>query len=80
MSIGYNPVVVRNLLGSFKKAGIVDVQRGSGGAFLISNPKDITIWTLYQAVDTAPLNELVGIHPVALSGEGNRQPPQSPAR
>lgn len=63
MSIGCNPVVVRNLIGSLKKAGIVDVQRGSGGASLIVNPQDITIWTVYQAVDTTPLNELVGIHP-----------------
>lgn len=62
MSIGCNPVVVRNILGSLKKAGIADVQRGSGGAYLITDPENITIWTVYQAVDTAPLEELVGIH------------------
>jgi len=63
MSIGCNPVIVRNLLGSLKKAGIVEVQRGTGGATLIVDPEDITIWTVYQAVDTVPLEELVGMHP-----------------
>lgn len=63
MSIGCNPVVVRNILGSLKKAGIADVQRGSGGAYLITDPEDITIWTVYQAVDTVPLEELIGMHP-----------------
>ena len=63
MSIGCNPVVVRNLLGSLKKTGIVEVQRGTGGATLIVDPEDITIWTVYQAVDTVPLEELVGMHP-----------------
>lgn len=62
-SAGCNPVVVRNLLGSMKKAGIVDVQRGSGGADLIAAPENITIWDIYQAVDKASLDELVGLHP-----------------
>jgi DNA-binding IscR family transcriptional regulator len=63
MSIGSNPVIVRNLIGSLKKAGIVDVQRGSGGASLIVDPEDVTIWDVYQAVDTAALEELIGVHP-----------------
>lgn len=63
MSTGCNPVVVRNLLGSLKKAGIVGVRRGSGGAALVAAPEEITIWTIYQAVDTTPLEEMVGIHP-----------------
>lgn len=62
MSIGSNPVIIRNIIGSLKKAGIVDVQRGSGGASLIVDPKDITILDVYQAVDTVSLNELIGVH------------------
>ncbi|MGG5373233.1 Rrf2 family transcriptional regulator [Enterococcus sp. AZ196] len=63
MSIGSNPVVVRNTLGRLKKAGIVDVQRGTGGAALIMAPEDISIWRVYQAVDTVSLDALVGVHP-----------------
>ena len=63
MSIGSNPAVVRNILGRLKKAGIVDVQRGTGGARLVMDPEDISIWRVYQAVDTATLAELVGVHP-----------------
>ena len=63
ISIGCNPVVVRNILGSLKRAGIVDTQRGTGGAALIAAPENITIWTVYQVVDTASLDELVGMHP-----------------
>ncbi|MDR1483169.1 MAG: Rrf2 family transcriptional regulator [Synergistaceae bacterium] len=62
-SIGCNPVIVRNLIGSLKKAGIVDVQRGSGGAYLVADPETVTIWDVYQAVDTASLGELIGVHP-----------------
>ncbi|MBO0454466.1 Rrf2 family transcriptional regulator [Candidatus Enterococcus murrayae] len=63
MSIGSNPVVVRNTLGRLKKAGIVDVQRGTGGAALVTAPEDISIWRVYQAVDTVSLDALVGVHP-----------------
>jgi DNA-binding IscR family transcriptional regulator len=62
-SVGCNPVIVRNLIGSLKKAGIVGVQRGSGGAFLTAAPETVTIWDVYRAVDTVPLNELIGVHP-----------------
>jgi DNA-binding IscR family transcriptional regulator len=62
-STGCNPVIVRNLIGNLKKAGIVDVQRGSGGASLVAAPEDVTLWDVYQAVDATPLDELMGRHP-----------------
>lgn len=62
MSIGCNPVVVRSLIGSLKKARIVDVRRGSGGTRLVADPEDITLWAVCQAVDAAPLDKLAGIH------------------
>jgi DNA-binding IscR family transcriptional regulator len=63
MSVGCNAVMVRNMLGSLKKAGLVDVQRGSGGASLAVDPEDVTIWDVYQAVDTVSPKELIGLHP-----------------
>lgn len=62
-STGCNPVVVRNLLGSMKKAGIVEVRRGAGGALLLMEPKDITVWAVFSAVDTGSQEELIGLHP-----------------
>jgi DNA-binding IscR family transcriptional regulator len=62
-STGCNPVIVRNLIGNLKKAGIVDVQRGSGGTSLIAAPENVTLWDVYQAVDATPLDELIGLHP-----------------
>ncbi|MDR1533004.1 MAG: Rrf2 family transcriptional regulator [Clostridiales bacterium] len=63
MSTGCNPVIVRNMIGGLKKAGLVNVQRGSGGASLAVAPDNITVWDVYQAVDLIPLNELIGMHP-----------------
>lgn len=61
-SVGCNPVEIRKLLGSLKKAGLIDVSRGPGGAVLKRAPKDITLFDIYSAVDTASLNEIVGVH------------------
>jgi DNA-binding IscR family transcriptional regulator len=62
-SIGCNPVTVRILVGNLKKAGIVSVRRGPGGTSLIAAPETVTIWDVYRAVDTVPLNKLLGVHP-----------------
>jgi len=62
-STGSNSVVIRNILGKLKKAGIIKVQRGTGGASLLLAPTDITIWMVYQAVDDTPLEEIIGVHP-----------------
>lgn len=61
-SVGSNPVEIRKLLGSLKKAGIIDVARGPGGATLRREPKDISLLDIYTAVDSASLNELIGVH------------------
>jgi DNA-binding IscR family transcriptional regulator len=61
-SVGCNPVEVRKLFGALKKAGIIDVERGPGGATLKKEPKDISLLDIYVAVDPASLNELIGIH------------------
>jgi len=62
-STGCNPVMVRNILGSLKKAGLITVQRGIGGTAMKADPRDITIWTVYEAVDPISLNSLIGLHP-----------------
>lgn len=61
-SIGSNPVEIRKLLSSMKKADLIEVSRGPGGAKLKKDPKDISLLDIYNAVDSASLNELIGIH------------------
>ena len=41
-STGCNPVIIRNILSSLKKAGLIPVSRGPGGAELCRDPADIT--------------------------------------
>lgn len=61
-SVGNNPVEIRKLLSGLKKAGIIDVARGPGGAVLKKKPGDITLLDIYNAVDSASLDELIGVH------------------
>lgn len=61
-SIGSNPVEVRKLLSSLKKAGIIDVALGTGGTVLLKDPKDITLYDIYEAVETIPIGNIIGIH------------------
>lgn len=62
-SVGTNPVVIRNLMSSMKKAGIITVQRGTGGASLAKRPEQITLYDIYKAVEPGPEGGLIGIHP-----------------
>lgn len=61
-STGCNPVIIRNILGNLKKAGLVEVKRGTGGATLLVNPETVTIWTVFEAVDKSKLNKLIEFH------------------
>ncbi|GBF37332.1 MULTISPECIES: Rrf2 family transcriptional regulator [Leptospira] len=55
-SIGTNPVVVRNILGKLKKAGLVVSKQGVAGAKLAKSPEEIQLLQIYKAVETeAPL-------------------------
>ena len=61
-STGCNPVVIRNVFGALKKAGIITVARGTGGAKLCKAPSDITLYMIYQAMEPDGLSSLIGIH------------------
>ena len=50
-SVGVNPVVVRNVLGMLKSAGLVHVEPGVGGATLAKAPTDITLLDVFRAVE-----------------------------
>ena len=50
-SVGVNPVIVRNVLGQLKAAGIVTVEPGVGGASLARDPEQITLLDVFHAVE-----------------------------
>ena len=61
-SINVNPVVVRRLLQQLKKAGIVEVKRGSGGAEVAKPLADVTLLDIYRAVDCVGEGQLFHFH------------------
>ena len=50
-SVNVNPVIIRNTLGMLKKAGLVNVEAGVGGASLAKDPTDITLLDVFKAVE-----------------------------
>lgn len=61
-STGSNPVVIRNILSSLKKAGIITVPRGTGGAELCIPPSQITLYQIYSALEPDGVTSIIGIH------------------
>lgn len=62
-STGSNPVVIRNTLSALKKAGIITVPRGTGGAELCIDPSQITLYQIYSALEPDGVTSIIGIHP-----------------
>lgn len=58
-----NPVIIRNIISSLKKAGLITVMRGTGGAELKVSPSEITMYQIYIALEPKGLSSLIGIHP-----------------
>lgn len=51
-SIGVNPVIVRNVTGMLRRAGLVHTQQGSAGAQIARSLKEITLLDVFKAVET----------------------------
>ena len=62
-STGSNPVVIRNILSALKKAGLITVPRGTGGAELCADPSQITLYQIYSALEPNGVTSIIGIHP-----------------
>ena len=61
-SIGNNPVIIRNIMSQLKKAGLLEVKRGTGGT-AVSRPLDkITFLDIYNAVETSSGENLFRFH------------------
>ena len=50
-SVNVNPVIIRKTLGQLKDAGLVTVEAGIGGASLAKDPKKISLWDIFCAVE-----------------------------
>lgn len=61
-SVNVNPVVIRRLLQQLKKAGIVNVTRGSGGTTLEKDADAITLLDVYNAVECVEEDGLFHFH------------------
>lgn len=60
-SVNTNPVVVRRIMGSLKKAGLVDSSPGTRGFYLAKPSSEITLAMIYKAAkDEGPLFPIHG--------------------
>lgn len=50
-SVNVNPVVIRRTLQRLKSAGFIEVKAGSGGASIIKDVQEITLYDVYVAMD-----------------------------
>lgn len=61
-SIGVNPVIVRNVMGNLKEAGLISISQGKSGISLTKTPDQITFYDLYKAVDNVKDKGLFHFH------------------
>ncbi len=77
LSTGCNPVMIRSILSALKKAGILSIRSGTGGATLKLPPAKITLYQVNEAVEPESLRHLMGIHtspsPLCPVGKNIRQ-------
>ena len=52
LSVGVNPVVIRQVIIQLKAAGLVEVSRGKTGITLSRRLEDITLYDVYEAVES----------------------------
>lgn len=61
-SVEVNPVVIRRILLQLKGAGLVNVQRGTGGASIAKPLEEITLLDIYKAVECVGDGKLFHFH------------------
>ena len=61
-SVGANPVIVRNVMGSLKEAGIIEISQGKSGIELAKGLEKITFYDVYMAVNCVDDEGLFHFH------------------
>lgn len=67
-STGSNPIMIRQIFGKLKNAGILNVSAGRGATTLAKSPSDISLWDIYLAVEGYDSSELFKFHPKISEG------------
>jgi DNA-binding IscR family transcriptional regulator len=62
LSTGCNPVTIRNIVSSLKKAGLITVRFGTGGAAIAIPLQEISLYQICMAVEPDAIDKMVGIH------------------
>jgi DNA-binding IscR family transcriptional regulator len=62
LSTGCNPVTIRNIVSSLKKAGMITVRFGTGGAAIAMPLQEISLYQICMAVEPDAIGKMVGIH------------------
>ena len=61
-SVGANPVIVRNVMGKLKEAGIISISQGKSGISLAKSLDKITFYDVYKAVECVDGEGLFHFH------------------
>jgi DNA-binding IscR family transcriptional regulator len=61
-SVNTNPVIIRNILGMLKDAGIVNIEAGVGGATIIKDLYKITMFDIFNIINPLDEGELFHFH------------------
>ncbi len=62
-STGSNAVTIRNIFIALKKHGLIESTTGkNGGACLAKKAKKISLWDVYNAVETDDIDEIFNFH------------------
>ena len=61
-SINTNPVIIRRILGQLRKAGLIEVARGTGGITPTRPLSETTFYDVYKAGDPIEDDELFHFH------------------
>ena len=62
LSTGCNPVTIRGILSALKKAGIIAVPQGTGGAAIQRPLEEISLYQICEAVEPGAIDRLMGVH------------------
>ena len=61
-STGVNAVIIRNIFAQLKKAGLISVSPGPGGATLAKKPTQITLLDIFNAVEAKKTESIFRFH------------------
>ena len=62
-STGANPILIRQIFGKLKNAGLLQVSTGQGTTKLAKSSEEISLWDIFTAVEGNGGDDLFTFHP-----------------